>query len=57
MNSLIKAKITARCGMLFSFNRLVQHSVNQNSNDGFGKHKMHLIFIRKINMSKLIVNT
>lgn len=54
MNSLIKAKLTERCGMFFSFNKLEQHSVNQNSNDSFGKHKMHLIFI---NMSKLIVNT
>lgn len=57
MNSLIKAKLTARCGMLFSFNRLEQHSVNKNPNDSFGKHKIHLIFIHKMNMSKLIVNT
>lgn len=44
MNSLIKAKLTARCGMLFSFNRLIPHSVNQNSNDSFGKHKLHLMY-------------
>lgn len=57
MNSLIKAKLTERCGMPFSFNRLVEHPVNQNSNDSFGKHKMHLIIIHKINMSMLIVNS